>query len=609
MNYIEEIYKKCRQDGHLKKFETFDSFKSGFVEEASVKKFHDFLVAKNYDVIDYSEFIKQFEETNSNKNEVKSSTQTEVKNTKNEGLFGKLFSKSGKAQEVKEFYQTKDRTYVFGGKSTAKDIAIEGGSMYYIENGEYDWKNSRLAFLVSSEVEFHADLLRFDLKRQEVLYFRGDWISGPFLGKEFNGSFAGSRLECEKFMPYDRSYYNASPQTFIKGHIVGNNKSILGLPYLKTIINTNPTSFHLVQLKDGDNVYITDEDNHVFKLGITRSILSTKHNNVWFNSIGREIDFRVVVNWEDVRENYEKYNIEIGKPFNLSSILHISKIKSFTLEDPIYCSTLHDKIHLFGETIDFNKFPQLNIDKQICFDCFGVEDIKPLFEIHDSFYNGTFFTELKNIKELLNAGYVNGYGKYGQLKNIFDGNPGENIDYEKEEVKKIFDFLLKTNLLLTNARGKDNRELLLQNFKHLIFNNENDAELISNDPSLIDEIDFSKDERLGVDMKLNFAFSSKKEKEEFEKYKKDVAEGKFYLTLMQTQRLIQNGELLGYHNKLELKCLFGEQGNPEPPASEKAQNCLSYLSEVKRHLIDTVQPKEDADKLITIIKLIITDNY
>lgn len=374
-------------------------------------------------------------------------------------------------------------------------------------------------------------------------------------------------------------------------------------------------NFHMIQLPNRYQIEIIAGKNKHYVLTVTESLfhvtgLPTKekqyieienvitHNNVKYA-------------WATIRQDFNNYMFNINSPLHINGAVHIPNIREIKcIGISPYTSTgqngISNNLHLFGEIINFSEFPSLNINQIIEFDCFDESDIKSLFEIHDSLYNNTFFTELKCVKTLLNSGYVNGYGKFNQLKTIFNNKPGDEFNYEKSEVKQVFDFLLKINLLINNAQGKENRELLLESFKTLLFSEESGTD--DSISKISSEIDFSKDDRLGMEIKMNFNFNSQLELEEFNKYKIDAEEGKFYSLLMQTQRLMQNGELLGYHNKLELKSLFREEGSTEPPASEKAQNCLNYLSLIKKYLIDTVQPKEDAEKLITVIKLIITDN-
>lgn len=662
MDYIEKIYTKCRQDGHLKKFETFDSFKSGFVDEASIKKFYDFLIAKNYLVIDYSEFVRKFEES---KNENVGSPQTQAEIEKKVGFFSKWKNEINKLKQAAtkdlgienkkkgieidssidnkyRITRNKDGSYNFGKNYCKAFKSLDWNKKSYygeLEEREkikkllsIDFKDTLCGFLFEGEFVAENIDIEYNQYYEEVggvRSFEGVWKSGKFIGKftteqlekkkirytKFEGEFHGDQFIGDTYN--NSHFYKSSPTTFIEGiastgSIKWKDSSFLGLPHFHTLTNSNPQSLHIMQIANEDTLYITDCNNHVFriKLNANGTDCFTKKEGygsqlAFYNYTTRAKSIK----WSALRNDFENYYLRINEPFHINELVHISKIKSFSRKSPMNREREEDNIQLYGETITFSNFPIFNIGSEICFDCFSDEDRTALFIVHDSLYTGTFFSELKIVNTLLNAGYVNGYGKYSPLKKLFGDTIGGDFDYKNTKVEKIFSFLLNVNLLISNARGKENRDLLLEKFKNLLFTNTDHLDLVSPDSTLMAEIDFSKDDRLGIEIKVNFNFPSQQDLKDFRKYKNDVEEGKFYFMLMQTQRLIQNEELFGYHNRLELKSLFAEQGNAEPPASEKAQNCLDYLSHIKRYLIDTVHPKDDAEKLITIIKLIITDNY
>jgi len=150
---------------------------------------------------------------------------------------------------------------------------------------------------------------------------------------------------------------------------------------------------------------------------------------------------------------------------------------------------------------------------------------------------------------------------------------------------------------------------MLTAFRNLIFSDELALNTNISDNSNVYTVDFSKEDRLGIDLKLDLVIHSQNDVSEFSKLKEEIENGKFYVSLMQAQRLLQNEDLLGYHDKLALKDFFNDQGSSEQPESDSAIRILDYLSLFQRVIIDNSTDKDLASNLTSIIKLIIYDNY
>ena len=79
----------------------------------------------------------------------------------NEGLFSKLFSKGGKADEKADVYRDNNGIYHFGENSIAKHASSSDGGDSSILN--FDFKNSdALGFIVEKETKFTADNIIID---------------------------------------------------------------------------------------------------------------------------------------------------------------------------------------------------------------------------------------------------------------------------------------------------------------------------------------------------------------------------------------------------------------------------------------------------------------
>jgi len=57
MTSLEEIFTKCKADGHFNKFESIDAFRMHFKDEDSYKKLWGFLKSKDYKVVNFDDFL------------------------------------------------------------------------------------------------------------------------------------------------------------------------------------------------------------------------------------------------------------------------------------------------------------------------------------------------------------------------------------------------------------------------------------------------------------------------------------------------------------------------------------------------------------------------
>lgn len=544
------------------------------------------------------------------------------------------------------------------------NINFSNSSIHWLFDAEWDAEEIQMECELTKDPML-AELLALETQKENIssakkksypkIYvknFFGNYKNGRFIedmserwpGRgRFNGEFHGT--EFSGWFMWPNKAFQATPKSFISGFFSSQNSNgeeainswlnpqsgwdgCLGLPSLHKL-NHSHSRFHLIQVPIFYTLELTSEYNKIYYLRIEESPFQIKEKEYSSGKTGTHFRLRNIgrdkndteLDWETVRKQYDNYEITLGKDFRIGTNIYIPKIKEIKfgysnfdqLDYTSKSKEVEDRLQYFGESIDFSELPIFGPEQIFTFDVFDTSEIETLSVLCASIRNKKFLTRLNTVQKHIAAGYAPGYGKYSHLKKWFDDKPGEGTGKEREESKQIYNFINDLHFLVNCTQGKENRALLFNKFKELLFNPYHDSVTKINNTGALKNfnlnIDFSKESRLGIETALNFSFNSKEEFNKALKLKHDIEDGRFYLTLTQTQRLIENGEIRGFNEKLQLSCFFKEPGDLEPALSPKAINCLEYLAELKETLVDNIDPKEDSNKLITIVKLILSDNY
>ncbi len=384
----------------------------------------------------------------------------------NEGLFSKLFGKSGSNKEEKDVYEDNNGIYHFGENSTAGRISVERGSV--LDVLKFDFKSSdSLRFLVEKETNFNAKQITLNLEESRLTFFKGTWNSGKFIGGQFWGEFSG-HLFIGNYMG-SNSDYKSDPLTFEKGTFNDRtNQGILGL--LNTIsadgLNDNE-SFNLITVPVGYSVQMRsangidssikilkrlDKDSSDFKFEVTDG----------FNNTTSIKD----LSWQDIKMSFKNFNIQKNGSVNIGNLivapkgdyikeLYISKSKStFTTPQSKTSAQANasPQVYKQGQKYTFNlsEIPLLNITSirgekgkfagstspnvSLSFDT--PEEFAQFNNIVINIKNGSFANDLKVIAKGIKYGTIDGYGPYDYLKNIFNSK-GAILKEAKKTTKPI----------------------------------------------------------------------------------------------------------------------------------------------------------------------------
>lgn len=363
----------------------------------------------------------------------------------NENIFGKLFPKKDSSttdsSEDTLFKTNVNGGFIFGEKSTAKEVNTPALIPFL---KKFDWKNSKLNFLFLPGTEFHADYIEFDLEKQIIMNFKGTWVSGPFIGKNFEGIFKNTSFQGTFHGRY--TDYEAHPISFVEGRFIDTtNNGLLGMPNTLTIdgqfnLLTIPVGHYLqFRSKNGISCYIKvlkrlDEVDSEFSFEILNGYKSTKST---------------VVNlpWNYFRQNWKKLIIN---PVNLKSVADFITIPQGDSIEEIYISSApanfktqanNSNPESFNPKQKYNfnlaALPYLNIKSmrgkngkfqkpEVLFIFDSPEEYAQYNQIVQFIQSGILKQDIKNIAKAIKYGEVNGYAPFNYLSTIFNNNPGNN---------------------------------------------------------------------------------------------------------------------------------------------------------------------------------------
>ena len=437
----------------------------------------------------------------------------------NEGLFDKIFSKDKTPKAQSNGLEIKDGVFIFNGKSRAETINTRA-YIHYLE--AFDWKNSNLGFLLFPGTQFNAKHLEVDLKKQELLSFKGIWISGPFYGDFFRGTFGqnGTSFKGKFIGPYTN--YEADPRTFMSGTFQDTTESgILGMPNTITINGefnfiTIPVGYYFqFRTKNGITGYIKilkrlDAGNSNFKFEV-------------FDGTKNETAPRIIEKtWDEIKMNWNKMTINPASITNIAGLIEINPSKDAVEEVYISSAPSTFKVAPAEQKLEFspnkaysydlskiNFGPNLQIKSLRGENGKVLGNLKPIVEFHfktqeefeefkkiaDYIKNGTFSQDVANVKRAVDFGEIDGYGKFMPLSQIFS-EPGKNtlsmlpkepvvrqanIFEEREDtsgilssMQRLSDFVKYFVWNITKKTGEPNdaiRQLIISRLKNAIFAN------------------------------------------------------------------------------------------------------------------------------------------
>lgn len=376
-----------------------------------------------------------------------------------EGLFGNLLSKTKKipqpkAKADKDFQQASNGTFVFGNKSTAKQVNTPGELPFIKEFGEkVGWRNSKLNFIFLPGTEFHADRIDFNLKEQTIESFNGVWKSGPFIGGFFKGTFMGSSFQGKFSGPFTN--YESHPTTFVDGLFYDTTKKgLLGMPNTITLDRAKNRKFNLITVPVGYYLQFRSVNGITGYIKVLKRLDytdSTFQFEVLDGFSGQKIAKNISLPWTYFRQNWKFLEINPKNPRNFGGLIivpdgdYIKEMYISTAPATFTTPDASEKTSGEPEQFDANqqhafslsKLPYLGItsikdaegiessDVNLKFD--SEQEFEQFNRINSYINSGMLAQDIKNIKKAIKYKEVDGYGPFVYLKNVFDNMPGKNI--------------------------------------------------------------------------------------------------------------------------------------------------------------------------------------
>lgn len=366
-----------------------------------------------------------------------------------ESLFRNLFSKTGKTQTQAtanpDFYQTSNGTFMFGDKSTAKEVNTPA-LLPYLKT--FNWKDSKLGFMFLPGTEFHADKINFDLNTQTISFFKGTWESGPFFGEIFQGVFRGSSFQGKFSGPY--SDYESHPTTFIDGLFYDTtNKGILGMPNTITLNNAKNRKFNIITIPAGYYLQfrsvngISGYIKMIKRLDYTDS---TFQMEIMDGFTGQKTPRIISLPWNYFRQNWKFLEINPKNPRNIGGLIHVPdgdyvKEMYISAAPAMFTTPAAGQVQFDPEkkySFDLEKIPYLKIksikgddgnftDSKAEFKFDSPQEFEQFTKIVSYINSGTLSQDIKNIAKAVKYGEVDGYGQFKYLSQVFNQNAGHGI--------------------------------------------------------------------------------------------------------------------------------------------------------------------------------------
>ena len=317
----------------------------------------------------------------------------------------------------------------FGGPNRyVGKITMPANSVY--EN--YDWSQSPLKFLFEPPLEFAGNTIAFDLKRNVILNFNGDW-KGPFIGGTFVGSYEGNSFKGN--FSSKNELWKAQPIAFVDGTFNDTTKTgILGLNNIEEA--TESDTFNLIQIPAGFSVEIFTNKQLRHTITITKRLDNVDSNFVYSVYMGYEIDSStpnvVTLPWGQIRQDFNNYQISsqttsLPDLFSLQSgeqIIELRVLKAGT--PPVFTKKeKFDDTKQYSEDVgnlpglkDITKVVKYNLNFKLNND----KDFDGFNKMKGYVSSPQFSQDLDSVSTYLDNGIINSKDieKYPYLNNVFD---------------------------------------------------------------------------------------------------------------------------------------------------------------------------------------------
>jgi len=365
-----------------------------------------------------------------------------------EGIFNELFGFGKKEPQNGVFFE-KDGVYYFGGGRSTAERINQPSTLGFLQN--FNWEGSKLKFVVSPETQFHAKLMNFDLEKEIITFFKGEWLSGGFRGTEFFGVFQGDYF-IGRFTSSNTTY-KSDPTTFIEGTFYDSQNGILGLQNTLSFAQTQPVE--LISIPVGHMLTIKTKNGTECMIRVLKR-LDANNSQFIYEVVKKPIGYdqtitKEVVEWPKIREYWSTgiYKISLSSKniaglFEIPSGDQITEIYiSESKETPTTSSNLQKDTFQPGKKYQFDlkSIPYLDIKQlrgnkgqflgnssnsliNLSFD--SEAEFSEYEKILNSIKSGQFAQDIKNINRAIRYGEVDGYGPYVYLKKVFNDIKGVN---------------------------------------------------------------------------------------------------------------------------------------------------------------------------------------
>lgn len=359
-----------------------------------------------------------------------------------EGIFDKVLGKNEpKVPENPDFIQKPNGTFVIGGKSTAKEVNTPGAIPFL---KEFDWRNSKLNFVLFPGTEFHAKYINFDLKTQTISLFKGEWESGPFYGEQFEGTFGkhGTAFKGDFVGRY--TDYEADPKTFLDGTFLDTTESgLLGMPNVVSLHKVRNKKFNFIAIPTGNYLQFRSANGitgYIKVLKRLNEVNSTFQYEVLDGFKGQTTPQLVTLPWDYFRQNWDILYTHPRHPRNIAGLIivpegdsiiemHISSAPATFASAP---ETIEKKLSFEpGKkySFDLSKLP-ISIEgvaPEVTVAFETPQELEEFQKVSNYVNSGTFKFDMRNIQRAIQYNEIDGYGTFNYLSSLFNNVPGKNI--------------------------------------------------------------------------------------------------------------------------------------------------------------------------------------
>lgn len=276
----------------------------------------------------------------------------------------------------------------------------------------------------------------------QLITFRGEWLSGAFMGVFKGGAITGGQM-IDGYYLGSADGYKIEPWDFKSGGSSIGSGFVMGLRMAKE--NTKHKKLSIIQVKKGLQIKILDNNDveHLLKIdkGVDYESLNMKIN---------DID----VSWEMYNRSagdFEKSYITVGSNFSIPGILNIDKgVQSIEVKTSAYegkevkkgedssseeevLSKLIWKTTRPGWTTGKSGYKiELNNDKDLS---------EKVLKFKEDIESERFFKYINFFKRLVKEGRIDGYGNYPALAFLYPKQKGETFkdkDAERDRIMSYF---------------------------------------------------------------------------------------------------------------------------------------------------------------------------